>query len=62
VEAVRALEAKVVIRPRSNRKVKRRYSRVLYRTRNVVERFFKRIKNLRRASTSYDKLADSYSC
>lgn len=33
--------------------------RVLYRTPNVVERFFTSIKQFRRVSTRYDKLADS---
>lgn len=33
VQAVRSTGAKVVIPPRSNRKSKRRYSRMLYRTR-----------------------------
>lgn len=60
VQALRATGAKVVIPPRSNRKTKRRYNRVLYRTRNLVERFFNRIKHFRRVSTRYDKLADSY--
>lgn len=49
-----------VIPPRSNRKSKRRYSRTLYRTRNIVERFFNRIKHFRRVSTRYDKLAGNY--
>ena len=60
VRAIRATRAKVVIPPRSNRKRKRRYDRDLYRTRNLVERFFNRIKHFRRVSTRYDKLADSY--
>jgi len=60
VQTIRATGAKVVIPPRSNRRTKRRYSRTLYRTRNLVERFFNRIKHFRRVSTRYDKLADSY--
>ncbi|WP_232316777.1 transposase, partial [Candidatus Burkholderia verschuerenii] len=32
----------------------------LYRKRNLVERFFKRIKHFRRVATRYDKLAHSY--
>lgn len=61
MQAVRSTGARVVIPPRSNRKKsQRRYSRKLYRTRNVVERFFNRIKHFRRVSTRYDKLADSY--
>lgn len=39
VNTIRAAHAKAVIPPRSNRKTRRRYSRVLYRTRNIVERF-----------------------
>ncbi len=60
VNTIRATRAKAVIPPRSNRKTKRRYSRVLYRTRNIVERFFNRIKHFRRVSTRYDKLAGNY--
>lgn len=60
VQSIRAAGAKVVIPPRSNRISKRRYSRALYRTRNLVERFFNRIKHFRRVSTRYDKRADSY--
>lgn len=56
----RAAGAKVVIPPRSNRTTKRRYSRVLYRTRNIVERFFNCIKHFRRVATRYDKLAGNY--
>ncbi|VWC63932.1 ISBm1, transposase orfB, degenerate [Burkholderia lata] len=60
VSTIRATRAKAVIPPRSNRKTKRRYNRVLYRTRNVVERFFSRIKHFRRVATRYDKLAENY--
>jgi transposase len=60
VNTIRAARAKAVIPPRSNRKTKRRYSRVLYRTRNIVERFFNRIKHFRRVSTRYDKLVGNY--
>lgn len=49
-----------VIPPCSNRKTKRRYSRVLYRTRNIVERLFNRIKHFRRVSARHDKLAGNY--
>ncbi|WP_260325945.1 IS5 family transposase [Paraburkholderia atlantica] len=60
VNTIRATRAKAVIPPRSNRKTKRRYSRVLYRTRHIVERFFNRIKHFRRVATRYDKLAGNY--
>ena len=32
------------------------YNRVLYRRRNEVERFFRRLKRFRRIATRYDKL------
>jgi transposase len=60
VKRIRATRANAVISPRSNLKTKRRYSRVLFHTRNIVERLFKRIKHFRRVSTRYDKLAESY--
>ncbi|NPT62631.1 IS5 family transposase [Paraburkholderia elongata] len=60
VQRIRATRAKVVILPCSNRKTKRRYNRALYGTRNLVERFFNRVKHFRRVSTRYDKLAESY--
>jgi transposase len=60
VKAIRATRAKVVIPSRSNRRTKRHCDRALYRTRNLVERFFNRIKHFRRVSTRYDKLADRY--
>jgi transposase len=36
------------------------FSRHLYRTRNLVERFFNRIKQCRRVATRYDKLTANY--
>lgn len=36
------------------------YSRHRYRARNLVERFFNKIKQRRRLATRYDKLAANY--
>ncbi len=36
------------------------FSRYLYRTRNLVERFFNKIKQCRRVATRYDKLAANH--
>ena len=36
------------------------FSRYLYRARNLVERFFNKIKQCRRVATRYDKLAANY--
>ena len=35
-------------------------SRVSYKRRNVIERFFNRLKEFRRAETRYDKRDDSF--
>ena len=44
-----------VIPPRVNRKVQYAYDKVLYRTRNVIERSFGRLKDYRRIATRFDK-------
>jgi len=48
------------IPPRSNRNHPICFSPYLYRTRNLVERFFNKIKHCRRVATRYDKLAANY--
>lgn len=56
VAHVRRLRARVVIPPLGCRKKRRRYSRRLYKGRNVVERFWNKVKRYRRVATRYDKL------
>jgi transposase len=48
------------IPPKRNRKEPICFSRYLYRERNLVARFFNRIKQCRRIATRYDKLATNY--
>ncbi len=48
------------IPPKKNRKNPINFSPDLYRSRNLVERFFNRIKQCRRIATRYDKLAANY--
>ena len=60
VETIEAAGATVVIPPKKNRRKKRRYSKSLYRERNVVERFFCRLKHWRGIATRYDKTATSF--
>jgi transposase len=48
------------IPPKSNRKDVLSFSPYLYRARNLVERFFNKIKQCRRVATRYDKLAANY--
>ncbi|WP_353044743.1 IS5 family transposase [Mesorhizobium sp. M1365] len=45
---------------KSNRKWKPCFSKRLYRERNLIERFFSKLKHFRRVSTRYDKLADNF--
>ncbi len=45
-----------VVPPKSNRKNPWIYDKVLYKSRNQVERLFRRIKRFRRIFTRYDKL------
>ena len=49
-----------VVRPRKNRLQERPYDKELYKLRNVIERFFHRLKQYRRVATRYDKYADRY--
>ncbi|UAK23014.1 IS5 family transposase [Sphingomonas nostoxanthinifaciens] len=45
---------------KSNRKWKPCFSKQLYRERNLVERFFSKLKHFRRIATRYDKLAANF--
>ncbi len=51
-----ALGYRPVVPPRRDRTTPWSYDRVLYRRRNEVERFFRRLKGFRRIATRYDKL------
>jgi len=48
------------IPPKANRKWKNCFSRSLYKQRNLIERFFSKLKHFRRIATRYDKLADNF--
>ena len=43
-----------------DRKVQRRVDPVLYRQRNLVERFFSKLKQFRKIATRYEKTAENY--
>lgn len=60
IAKIEAAGAQAVIPPRSNRIAQRDFDRHLYRERNLIERFFARIKHFRRIATRYDKLASSF--
>ena len=59
-ETIVAQGAVAVIRPRNNRVEDRPYDKEVYKRRNVIERFFHRLKQYRRVATRYDKYADRY--
>ncbi len=48
------------IPPKINRRWKPRFSPVLYRGRNAIERMFGRLKDFRRIATRYDLSATNY--
>jgi transposase len=49
-----------VIPPKANRREPRKTDFALYRERNLVERFFNRLKQYRALATRYDKLANTF--
>ena len=48
------------IKPLAKRKIKPAFSAYLYRYRNLVERFFNKLKHFRAVATRYDKRADNF--
>ena len=52
--------SEVVIPPKRNRTVQRAYDADLYKERNIIERFFNRLKQFRRVATRYDKLLANF--
>ena len=59
-ELCRKMKARACIRPNPTRKREKRYGRARYKHRNVIERFFRRIKGCRRVATRYEKKAANY--
>jgi transposase len=51
---------KAVIPPNPTRKHPHRYDKRAYKSRNVIERMFCRLKDARRIATRYDKRADTF--
>ena len=60
VATIEAAGAEAIIPPRSNRKTQRKVDWHRYKARNLVERFFNRLKQFRRLATRYDKLANRF--
>jgi transposase len=57
---IRATGAKPHIPSTINRVIHRSVNRRIYRQRNLVERFFCRLKHFRRVATRFDKLARNF--
>jgi len=60
VDSLTARTIRVVIPPKSNRKVQRGCDFALYCERNLVERFFCTIKHFRAIATRYEKTARNF--
>lgn len=60
LELIRATGAKAHIPSTSQRLVHRSVNRRIYRQRNLVERFFNKLKHFRRIATRFDKLARNF--
>ena len=59
-EKIEAQDAAPNIPDKANRKERHCFSKVLYKERNKVERFFNKIKHFRRVATRYEKLGDNF--
>ena len=60
IDGLAEREITPVIPPKANRKTKRDCDFALYRERNLIERFFNKIKHFRAIATRYDKLAQNF--
>jgi transposase len=60
IDTLAGREITPVIPPKANRNVKRDCDFALYRERNLIERFFNKIKHYRAIATRYDKLARNF--
>lgn len=60
VGVIKAKGAEAVIPPKKNRKVQRPYDADRYKDRNLVERFFSKVKQYRRVATRYEKTARNF--
>jgi transposase len=59
-ETLAARGARANVKPMPNRLKPHRFNRRLYRRRNLVERFFNKLKHFRAVATRYDKRDDNY--
>jgi putative transposase len=60
IDTLNEREITPVIPPKANRKIKRDCDLALYCERNLIERFFNKLKHFRAIATRYDKLARNF--
>ena len=60
IHTIQAVGSEAVVPPRRHRKAQRGYDKHLYKARNLVERFFQKIKCYRRIATRYERLSRNY--
>ena len=60
IEKAAQNNTELVIPSKRNRKIQRSYDEYLYKERNVIERFFNKLKQFRRIATRYDKLLANF--
>ena len=60
VDLVRRRGGEAHIPTQSDRKIQRTVDRELYRKRNLIERYFCKLKHFRRIATRFDKLARNF--
>ncbi len=58
--AIEKIGAQSVIKPRPNRTKPYPFDPALYKQRNLIERFFSKLKHFRRVATRYDKLLANF--
>ena len=61
LEMITGIGAKALVPLKSNRRQQREFDADKYKNRNLVKRFFCRIKHFRRIATRYGKVASRYS-
>jgi putative transposase len=59
-DAILETGATPVIPPRRHRRVMHDYDKDIYKERNLIERFFNKLKQFRRVATRYDKLLANF--
>lgn len=60
IEPLLAAGKKLVIPPKSNRKVQRLYDKEMYKARHLIENFYCKLKQHRAIATRYDKTAINF--